>query len=640
MKWLFFVLVLPLLGGCLAQMPGENPSLSVNTVQTPNEVVDKAIEAPSAPVAESDSRQPLFKPEFDNLFADQSGISFSLLDFYGLFASDDEIEIDEPGDSDDLADRLILSGVDEDPPADEGTTVVADEVVFDFPVVENEKVHYYVDYYSGPAKKIFTRWLERSSRYLPLMQKIFAEEGLPLDLVYLALVESGFNNRAYSWAHAAGPWQFIRSTGALYGMKNNWWYDERRDFEKATRSAARFLRELRNQFNGDWYLAIAAYNAGPGKIQRAIEMYDTHDFWEISRHPYLATETKNYVPKLLASLLIAKQPEKYGLSQISYQEPLAFDLVTLPGTTDLEVVAKICNSSYEEIRDLNPELSRWCTPPNKKNYLLRIPAGKKDTFEELFAQVPANERVNYHTHRVRKGDTLKSLAKKFNIRANDIVAMNSLAKSKSLKVGTDLILPLRKGSPIPLQELIGPPSESSKKTYTVRKGDTLRGISRKFDVSEKELKSWNRIANVKLIKPGQVLTLSAKGAKSTAKARNDGNRIVYKVKSGDTLFGIADNHGVTVEEIVKWNGISRRHVLRPGEKLTLSQKKTVNAAKKASASSKRKITYKVRPGDTLWEISRRFDVATRQIIEWNKLAADEVLQPGAKLTLMVADGKG
>ncbi len=595
MKLFCLILILPLLGGCLAQMPGEIPSPSGNdSVQTPNEVLDDPIEAPPAK-AVADSRQPPFKTNFSNLFDDQSGTPFSLLDFDELFAVDDGTDVDEPGDSDDLADRLALSGVEEDPPADEGTTVAASEVVsFDFPVVENEKVHYYVDYYSGPAKKIFSRWLERSSRYLPLMQQIFAEEGLPRDLVYLALVESGFNNRAYSWAHAAGPWQFIRSTGALYGMKSNWWYDERRDFEKATRSAARFLRELHDGFNGDWYLAIAAYNAGPGKIQKAIEMYGSRDFWEISRHPYLATETKNYIPKLLASLLIAKQPEKYGLTEISYQEPLAYDLVTLPGTTDLEVVAKICNASYEEIRDLNPELSRWCTPPNRKNYVLRIPDGKKEDFEEQYARLPADERVNFSTHRVRKGDTLKGLAKKFKIRANDIVAMNSLAQSKSLKVGTDLILPLRKGSPIPLQELIGPPVESSKKTYTVRKGDTLRGIGRKFQVSERELKSWNHIANVKLIKPGQVLAVSAKGAKTTAKVKSGGNK------------GAA---------------------------------KKTTVAKNTSAPGKRKITYKVRPGDTLWDIGRRYDVAARQIREWNKLAADEVLQPGAKLTLMVADGK-
>jgi len=577
-------------------------------------------------------RQPFFKPEFDNPFDDQSGTPYSLLHFDQLFVGDDAID-EEPVDSETLADNLALSGAGEVPPQDEGTTKVADGVSFDFPVVENEKVHYYINYFTGPARGTFTRWLERSTRYLPLMQEIFAAEGLPLDLVYLALVESGFNNRAYSWAHAAGPWQFISSTGRLYGMQSDWWYDERRDFEKATRAAARFLKDLHGRFDGDWYLAVASYNAGPGKIRRAINMYNSRDFWEISRHSYLKTETKHYVPKLLATLLIAKQPEKYGFVDLKYQEPLLFDTVEVPTTTDLEIVAKFCDISYDEIKNLNPELSRWCTPPGVKNYVLRVPAGKKAQFDQQYSLLPAAERANYQRHRVRSGDTLLALAKKYGIRVNDIVAMNSIRNPRALRIGADLVLPLRKGwSEIPLKEVRSTPTASKKATYAVRRGDSLWSIGQKFNVSERQLRVWNKLGHSDFIRPGQNLIVSAGAAPKTAKSKGVGKPGQYQVQSGDNLWLIANRHGVTTAQLMDWNGLSPRHILQPGDKLTLY-------GVKSDQDSLRKITYKVRRGDTLWDIGRRFDVGTRQIMEWNRLAAEDILQPGDKLTLLVEEGK-
>jgi membrane-bound lytic murein transglycosylase D len=251
-------------------------------------------------------------------------------------AEDEPLAEEEPlADPETIEDIEILAGEDLAPPEDEGQTLPA-EISFDFPVVKNDKVLYYVDYFSGPAQKVFKRWLERSARYLPMMQKVFADEGLPQDLVYLAMIESGFNNRAYSWAHAAGPWQFIEGTGRLYGLDNDWWRDERRDPVKATRAAARHLKDLYNYFEGDWYLAVAAYNAGSGKIGRAVEMYGSRDFWQLSHGSYLKPETKNYLPKLLAALLIAKEPEKYGFIEQEYLPPFDFETVKVPTTTDLE----------------------------------------------------------------------------------------------------------------------------------------------------------------------------------------------------------------------------------------------------------------------------------------------------------------
>jgi len=476
-------------------------------------------------------------------------------------------------DAESREDLLVLSGENQTPPEDEGTTVVPDEVTFDFPVVENEKVQYFIDYYTQRNSTVFRRWLERSGRYLPRMREIFEEEGLPQDLAYLAMVESGFNNRAYSWAHAAGPWQFIESTGKLFGLENDWWRDERRDFEKSTRAAARFLKDLNRQFDGDWYLSVAAYNAGAGKIRQAIRKYNTNDFWQLCHGKYLQAETKNYVPKLLAILMIAKEPEKYGFTDLEYFEPFDFEVAQIPSATDLEIVARICGVSYEEIKGLNPELKRWSTPPGVKNYSLRIPAGTLDAFVEDYAKVPLSERANYAHHRVKQGDTLLALAKKHGIRVDDIVSLNHIANPKALRVGTDLVLPLKKGfTSRPVDELADDYVRTRRATYTVRKGDSLWSVSRRFDVSEKELRVWNRLGWSNVIRPGQTLIVSAKAVKPVRSAKKKDEplrKIVYQVKSGDTLWGIGRQFDVETREIMDWNNLPQNHVLRPGDSLTL-----------------------------------------------------------------------
>ena len=485
---------------------------------------------------------------------------------------------DEPLDPETLEDNLLLSDEDIVPPEDEGVTVAPTEITFDFPVVENDKVRYFLNYYTGPGKKTFTLWLQRSGRYLPMMQRIFAEEGLPQDLAYLALVESGFNPRAYSWAHAVGPWQFIESTGKMFGLGNDWWRDERRDFEKSTRAAARFLKDLHRRFDGDWYLAVASYNAGPGKISRAIGMYKSRDFWELSRGKYLQTETKNYVPKLLATLMIAKEPGKYGFVGLEYQQPLVYEVVEVSTTTDLEVVADLCGVSYDEVKNLNPELKRWCTPPGLRNYPVRIPVGSSEGFAEKYARIPERDRANYQRHKVKQGDTLLALAHQYGIRVADIVSLNGISNPRALRIGSDLILPMKKGfSRLPLDGLKDDYVRTRRQTYTVRKGDSLWSISRRFSVTEKELRVWNRLGWTNVIRPGQKLMVSSSGS------------------------------------------------VKPSQS-------------SAKASNVRKIVYLVRSGDTLWDIGRQFNVATRQIMDWNKLSKDHILRPGDKLTLLVGDG--
>ncbi len=476
-------------------------------------------------------------------------------------------------DSESLADTLLLTGFDQHPPDNEGASVPADGVQFDIPVVINAKVRYFIDYYTGPGRRVFTRWLRRSGRYLPMMRRIFAEYGLPRDLVYLAMVESGFNERAYSWAHAVGPWQFIESTARIYGLKMDWWRDERRDFVKSTRAAARFLADLSRQFDGNWYLAVASYNAGAGKVRRAIRAHGTTDFWVLSRGRILQPETRNYVPKLLAVLLIAKQPEKYGFDGIDYLEPLTYDEVALPSATDIEVIARLAGCDYDEIKRLNPELLRWSTPPGEKAYVIRLPQGRYRQFVEGYAALDPAERIRYLRHRVRPGDTLLKLAKKHRIRVEDIIALNGIRNPRALQIGTDLILPLKKGySRRPLEEMRDDYIRTRRRTYTVRPGDSLWKIAIRFGVSEKQLRVWNRLGWSNLIRPGQKLVVSALGKRPAAKRkshRGPVRKIVYKVRSGDTLWGIGRRFSVDTRQIMAWNNLGEDHILRPGDTLTL-----------------------------------------------------------------------
>lgn len=459
---------------------------------------------------------------------------------------------------------------------DEGETTLLVGVSNDFPVVHNRKVQMFIDYYTGPrGYKIFQRWLERSSRFLPQMREIFAEAGLPKDLAYLAMVESGFNTRAYSWAHAVGPWQFISSTGRMVGLKQNWWLDERRDFEKSTRGAAQYLTDLHRQFDGEWYLAVASYNAGPGKIRGAIRRYKTRDFWELSRGKYLQAETKNYLPKLMAVLTIASDPEKYGFKELAYQEPYAYETVTIPSVTDLEIVAKMTGVDYKELKTLNPELKRWCTPPGVNDYSLRIPAGTSEVFLEQYAALSKKDRANYTHYRLKQGDTLLALSHRYGVRVSDIMALNSIRNPRALRVGSDLVLPLKKGyTKLPVSELKDDYIRTRRQVYTVRSGDSLWSISRRFGVTQKQLRVWNRLGWTNIIRPGQRMVVSAKAAKkqpkrAAVKPTGPERKIVYNVKPGDTLWGIGRQFFVETHQIRDWNNLSKSHMLKPGDKLNL-----------------------------------------------------------------------
>ena len=447
----------------------------------------------------------------------------------------------------------------------------------DFPLSQHPRVKKLINRYSGSSKKMFAYWLKRAGRYVPKIQMIFADEGIPLDLAYLAMIESGFNVRAYSWAHAAGPWQFIESTGRLYGMKNDWWQDGRLDLEKSTRAAAKHLKYLHKRFDGDWYLAVAAYNAGGGKVSKAIRKSGSRDFWMLTKGHVLQDETKNYLPKLLAALSIVKNLEEYGFSDLKCYEPLEYETFTLETSTDLEIIAGFCGISYRELKDLNPELKRWCSPPGVIDYQLNVPFGYAEQVRVLYTQLPSNQRARYHRHQIKSGDTLQVIARKYKIRVNDIVALNKISNPRALQIGHNLILPLREGfTALPTNALADSYVRSRRITYKVRSGDSLWSISRRNNVTQKELRVWNKLGWSNLLRPGQILAVSKPGVRVIAKKetkkeakKGPSRKLIYKVVPGDTLWDIGRQFDVATEQIRRWNELSNGHILRPGQKLTL-----------------------------------------------------------------------
>ena len=476
------------------------------------------------------------------------------------------------------------------------------EIVYDFPVTINKQVKFYLDLFQNRQKKHFKRWLERSTRYLPAIRRELKRAGLPQDLAYLAMIESGYNPSAYSHAHAAGLWQFIRGTGRNYGLRIDSWVDERRDPEKATRAAVAYLRALYERF-GDWQLAVAGYNAGEGKIERAIKKYKSRDFWELARHSYLRLETKRYVPKLIAAIIIARNPEQYGFTDLAYQKPVQYDLIKVPARTDLKAIAVSGSTTVKELRKLNNELRKNQTPPSAGSYQLKIPAGSHDLVAANLSRLHPVVTTGYKTHKVRKGDTIARISKRYRISRTTLLKANKL-HSSTLRTGQRLRIPYR-----------------TTKYVLLKKGQTARDYY----------------------------------ASTTA----NGRMILHEMRRGETLSKVGKRYNVPVELIVQWNDISDVRRVRAGQQLALYLDRNATPAGFDAVSSppspavilladikKRKPAagtaigsraaavsyYRVRNGDSLWTIARKFQVSTRDIRRWNGLRND-MIHPGTKLVI-------
>jgi membrane-bound lytic murein transglycosylase D len=386
----------------------------------------------------------------------------------------------------------------------------AKNISHDLPLTVNDEVLSFLNFFQTPrGRAIVETGLRRAGRYRGMIARVLSEEGVPQDLIYLAQAESAFQPTALSRAGARGMWQFVAYRGQEYGLRHTWWLDERQDPEKATRAAAQHLRDLYKLF-GDWYLAMAAYNCGPGNVQKAIERTGYADFWELYRRNVLPRETKNYVPIILALTLIAKDAPHYGI-QAEPESPVPTDMVKPGRAIDLRLVAETIDVDVETLRTLNPALLRLATPDDPA-FELRLPLGSAPKFSAEIADIPPDKWVSWRRHRVAAGETLTAIAKKYRVTPKAIADANNLESATALNTGEKLIIPAIQLAAENKRRMV---------SYRVRKGDTFLGIADRFSVESEDLLKWNRLKS-KRVSRGMVLriyTLDSTQERTAAHAR-------------------------------------------------------------------------------------------------------------------------
>ncbi len=547
-----------------------------------------------------------------------------------------------------------------------------DIVEYSFPVTLNRQVQYYLDFFTGKHRNSFAIWLSRSGRYLPMIHEQFRAAGLPEDLVYLAMIESGFNERAYSHAKAVGVWQFIKTTGINYGLEINAYIDERRDPVKSTQAAVAYLGDLYSEF-GSWYLAVAAYNAGEGKIRRAINKYNTTDFWEIAQGNYLKLETKRYVPKLIAAIIIAREPGKYGFDNIEYETELAYETVEVPRWTSVKAVALACDMKPEDLKKYNNELRKEFSPPDKASYPFKVPVGKKDQVEKKLPRVQAVVTTGFKTHTVKNGETLDGVCRKYGLTKTVVLKSNNL-RSSGLQAGQRLRIPYQTTSYEMLPE--GSVAGGYRATgaaggnfvlHKVRPGETVSELSKLYSVPIHLLAAWNDIKDISRIRAGQQLVFYVQSSENRIAATSSGsngvkqltpdrNKVVarddtkpqqvhaklaevrddlhnknsgqyYLVKEGDSLWGIARKFDLEPKELQQLNSLAT-NVIYPGDRLLVASSQPAGA----------EFYYHVRSGDSLWTIAQKYNILPDEIKRWNNLP-DNLIHPGNQLLLKVTDAE-
>jgi membrane-bound lytic murein transglycosylase D len=474
------------------------------------------------------------------------------------------------------------------------------EIQYDFPVVVNRQVEMYLDLFQGKLRPYFSQWLSRSGRYLPMIHAELEAAGLPLDLAYLSMIESGFSQRALSRAKAVGLWQFMAGTGRDYGLSVSRYLDERRDAEKSTRAAVSYLKHLYNEF-GDWYLAVAAYNGGPGTMRNAMKKTGCADFWRIAQSNHLHLETKRYVPKLIAAIIISKDPERYGFTNIAYEPPLTYETLAVGPGLDFQAAALLTGSDTSLLKQLNQELLSGKTPLDCEQYELKIPRGTRELAERNLPRLHTVASTDYKTHIVQKNETLSQICRTYNINTTTLLKVNNLTSSK-LQIGKRLRIPYRTIAYRLLPEGIDPRSAAGDALvmHTVKRGETVSKISRQYQVPPELIVSWNGLSSMHQITAGQQLALylgvsdAGSGAQEVQSASRDDR----------------------VDE-------ARVMILAANKKLPPGQEKPVDSAR----------WYEVRNGDSLWTIARRFNTSPNDIKKWNNLKSN-VIHPGHRLKLI------
>jgi len=449
---------------------------------------------------------------------------------------------------------------------------------FSLPIEINDRVMQEIHYLTVNARKFTEASLSRKTLLDSMIYAKLKASNVPADLIYLALVESGYKTSAYSKAKASGVWQFIPSTGKRYGLPSDFWVDTRRNPELATDAAIEYLSALHKEFD-DWYLAMAAYNCGEGRIRRLVKekLAEDHSlkkvsYWDLK----LPRETMHYVPRIIAATIIGHYPEHYSFT-VEKLTRIPYDTVSIKDCIPLDKVGNAVGVNVNAIRELNPELVRWCTPPNVKNYTMKVPFGTREKFLKAYEKMDKTQLVRWQQYKVQKGDNLGYVSKLFGLRVSDIQAANNLSSTK-LRVGQTLIIPMPAGATPPKGEVIAvapkvKSQDNSARTYTVRKGDNLSSIARRFGVSSQNLMAWNNLQGNK-VATGQKLHLQDPAKKEVNKtiANNTQAQGVtsYEIKSGDNLWDIARIHNVTVRQLLDWNpGLDKK--IYPGMKIKVGE---------------------------------------------------------------------
>jgi membrane-bound lytic murein transglycosylase D len=478
---------------------------------------------------------------------------------------------------------------------------------FDIPVVVNPWVEKWMRYFLGSGQKWYARYQSRRSRYEPMMLSLLAEAGLPRDLIFLSMIESGFSNQARSYASAVGLWQFMAPTGRAYGLRIDYWADQRVDPEASTRAAIAYLKDL-YELQGDWYLAWASYNAGPGRVNRAMKRHGTRNFWVLAEQDTLHEETRNYVPKILAAAILGKHPERYGFGDVEPQPELVYQSVEVQGAVTLDVIARCAGVTEAAIEALNPSLLRGSTPPEGTT-MVHLPLGTAETFAAAFEDIPPSERVSYKRHKVGRGESLGGIAKRYGVTSAEIAKVNRIHDPDRIYVGMELVIPLHGTDP----ELLQPAVQAKAVTtvHTVRSGDTLAAVATRYGVTTADLVTWNGLTSADHIRVGQELTIRGGRPDKTT-------QLTYTVQAGDTVSGIAERFGVTSSQVMEWNGIQDPGKLHVGRSLKLY-----------GPSQDWKL-YTVQSGDSLGRIAQAQGCTVSELKGWNDLSSSTIY-PGQKL---------